>query len=148
MAQYTFLVVDDHHAEARRTIQQLNLAFPSSAILHAASGKEAFDLLEESRTVPSLIFLDYILPDMNGAEFIGKLRSRRWLDDAPVAILTEPVADRAVILCYRLGAVAFLTKPSLVHELRETAREFARPSRSLTAATFVPPTIAPRRTAA
>jgi DNA-binding NarL/FixJ family response regulator len=80
---------------------------------------------------------------MNGIEFLGKVRQRRWLERVPVTLLSEPVDDRIVITCYRLGAAAFLTKPARQYELREAVRDFAIPAERMAAATIVPGTTDP-----
>jgi CheY-like chemotaxis protein len=141
---WTFLVVDDNEVEAGRAVQQLRAIQPGAEVLSATSGGAAIRLLEERRIVPSLTFVDFSMPGMNGIEFLGQMRQRRWLERAPVAILSEPVDDRHVVNCYRLGACAFLTKPAKTHELRETLRDFAQPSQQMTAATVVPATPAQR----
>lgn len=135
---WTFLVVDDNEAEAARAVQQLRAIQPAAEILTARDGEEAIHLLEERKIVPSLTFADFAMPGMNGIELLGQMRQRRWLERAPVAILSEPVADRHVVNCYRLGACAFLTKPAKTHELRETLRDYAQPSQQMTAGTAVP----------
>jgi len=135
---WTFLVVDDNEAEAARAVQQLKAIEPTAQILTALSGETAIDLLEERRIVPSLTFVDFAMPGMNGIEFLGQMRHRRWLERAPVAILSEAIADRHIINCYRLGACAFLMKPAKTHELRETLRDFAQQANQMTAASLVP----------
>ena len=139
---WSFLIIDDNQAEADRAVQQLRRLQPSAEVLVADGGESAFEMLEEKRLVPSLMFLDYHMAGMNGIEFLGELRSRRWLEGAPVAMLTEAISDRLVINCYRFGACAFLTKPAQLHEMRETLRDFAQPEKRMTAATVVPLTLA------
>lgn len=139
---WSFLIIDDNQAEADRAVLQLRRLQPSAEVLVADGGESAFELLEEKRLVPSLMFLDYHMMGMNGIEFLGELRSRRWLEGAPVAMLTAAISDRLVINCYRFGACAFLTKPAQLHEMRETLRDFALPEKRMTAATVVPLTLA------
>jgi CheY-like chemotaxis protein len=143
---WTFLVIDPDELDSAQTAAQLRRLQPAAEILTAPDGRSAFHMLEDQRLVPSLTFLDFAMPGMNGIEFLGELRRLRWLDRAPVAMLTAPIADRHVINCYRFGASAFLTKPVPLHELRETLRDFAEPAKRLTAATVVP--AAPARQAA
>ena len=128
---YTFLVVDKSEADAARTMQQLAVAQRGAEVLFASSGERALELLEARKLAPSLIFLDFSLPDMNGIAFLGMIRQTRWLSQAPVAMLSEPVEDRHVVSCFRLGVCAFLTKPVQAHELRETLRDCAWPSQHL-----------------
>jgi CheY-like chemotaxis protein len=135
---WSFVVVDDNVAEAARTMEQLQRLQPGAEVLCAESGPDALALLEEKRMVPSLVFLDYGMPGMNGIEFLVSLRGRRWLEGTPVAMLTAPIADRLVVNCYRFGACAFLTKPAQLHEMRETLRDHAQPVKRMTAATVIP----------
>lgn len=128
---YTFLVIDKSANEAARTLQQLTVAQRGAEVLTATSGQGAIALLEERKLAPSLIFLEFNLPDMNGIEFLGKVRQTRWLSQVPVAMLSEAVEDRHIVSCYRLGLCAFLTKPVQAFELRETLRDFSRPSQHL-----------------
>jgi len=128
---YTFLVVDKSANEAARTLQQLAVAQRGAEVLTATSGQGAIALLEERKLALSLIFLEFNLPDMNGIEFLGKVRQTRWLSQVPVAMLSEAVDDRHIVSCYRLGLCAFLTKPVQAFELRETLRDFSRPSQHL-----------------
>lgn len=135
---WTFLVVDDDEAARVCSASQLQRLQPSAEVLTVASGDAALALLEEQRLVPSLIFLDFAMAGAGGLAFLSELRSRRWLEKAPVAMLTDPIDDRHVINCYRLGACAFLTKPVQLYELRETLRDFAEPATRMTAATIIP----------
>lgn len=135
---WAFLVIDGNEAEAARTVQQLKAIQPAGEVLTATSGEAALALLEERRLIPSLMFVDFGLRDMNGFEFLGKVRQRRWLERAAVAMLSEPVADKFIVNSYRLGACAFLQKPARTHELRETVREFAQHAQQMTVATVVP----------
>ncbi|MGH2632227.1 MAG: response regulator [Tepidiformaceae bacterium] len=134
---WTFLIVDSNEADAEHTARQVRAITPDAQVLVAASGGAAFTLMEERRMAPSLIFAEFLMPDMNGIEFLGKVRSRRWLEGTPVAMVTSFVDDRNVVTCYRLGACTFLTRPVPAHALRETIRDFARPDELMNAANVI-----------
>ncbi|MCC6388225.1 MAG: response regulator [Dehalococcoidia bacterium] len=136
--RHTFLVVDSQPSDLENTARQLKLVVPGAEILTAPSAEAALALLEEQRIVPSMIFVDYHLPGMSGIEMLGEVRHRRWLERAPVAMLSQPVADKVVVTSYRLGACAFLSKPARAHELREAVRDFAQAALRMSAATPVP----------
>lgn len=140
MLRRVFLVVDDNELEGAGTASQLARLDPAATVLRAGSGESAVALLEEQRVVPSLVFLDFQLPGMNGIDTLIELRRMRWLERVPIAMLTEPIADRLVVNSYRLGACAFLTKPLTNYELREVVRDFAHEARQMAAATMVPQT--------
>lgn len=119
-----FVVVDDNQLEGDGATAQLKRFDPTSEVLRAASSEAAVSLLEERRVVPSLIFLDYQMPGMNGIDTLVAFRGMRWLEREPV------------------GACAFLTKPVPNFELREVVRNHCREARQMAAATMVPTTVA------
>ena len=135
---WTFLIVDSNEGDAALTAQQLRAVKAEAQVLFAAGGAAALTLMEERRLVPSLIFADFAMRDMNGIEFLGQVRSRRWLERAPIAMLSGFVDDRSVVNSYRLGACTFLTRPVPTHALRETIRDFGRTAQQMNAATLVP----------
>lgn len=148
--QRVFLVVDPRESDAEQTATQLQRIDPGAEVLRASSGEAAVALLEERRISPSLVFLEYNLPGLNGIDTIGALRRTRWLDRVPIAMLTDVIADRLVVNCYRLGACAFLTKPVLNHELREVVRDHGTVARQMSSGTAIPGHVPalPARTAA
>jgi CheY-like chemotaxis protein len=134
-----FLVVDDHPGDLEQTAAQLKTLSVGAEILTAPSGEAGLEMLHTRRVMPSLVFLDFDLGDaMSGIEFLGRVRQTRWLDRVPIAMLSEPVADRFVVTSYRLGVCAFLTKPVRGYELREAIRDFAQPAKRMTSATVIP----------
>lgn len=144
---WTFLIVDASEAERKEAARQLRLVTQGAQILEAASAPAAMALLEEHRTAPSLVIAEYDLPGMHGVDLIGEFRHRRWLERVPVAITSHIASDKTMMVCYRLGACAFLSKPLKSFELREVIRDFARPAVQMTAATVVPPAGAPNANA-
>jgi len=61
--------------------------------------------------VPDLVVVDYIMPDMDGIEFISRLRASPGMEDVPVLMITAS-EDRGVRHeALRRGATDFLTKP-------------------------------------
>lgn len=78
-------------------------------LLLASSGKEALDLIYESKEKISMVLLDLILPDMNGMDILKQLSEEDILLSLPVIVLTS---DRdAEVESLNLGAVDFITKP-------------------------------------
>ncbi|SDH08815.1 HD domain-containing phosphohydrolase [Propionivibrio dicarboxylicus] len=60
---------------------------------------------------PDLIVVDYMMPDMDGIEFISRLRASPGMEDVPVLMITAS-DDRGVRHeALRRGASDFLTKP-------------------------------------
>ncbi|HJJ48333.1 MAG TPA: response regulator [Methanocorpusculum sp.] len=75
----------------------------------AESGRAGFKVMEEF--YPDLILLDYIMPEMNGIEFVEKLRAHPEWADIPVFMLTADISDETELACLKAGVYDFLRKP-------------------------------------
>jgi len=107
----TILLVDDDDdmIEIGRKI----VASAGYHFLSASSGQEGLDFILKYK--PDLILLDYMMPDMNGAEVFHRLvSSQRYkhLADTPVIMITaqaESDIDRTSL--FEMGLASFLVKP-------------------------------------
>jgi sigma-B regulation protein RsbU (phosphoserine phosphatase) len=103
------LVVDDDSASRHLLARTLTVAGYSCTT--AGSGEEA---LERLRTKPpSLLLLDYDLPDLDGTAILKKIRADPSPDIAqiPVIMLTGHGGEESEVLCLEAGADDFVTKP-------------------------------------
>lgn len=109
----TILVIDDHHDIRKYIIAVLGNDYEISEADNGLSGLEAV-----SKTKPSLIICDIMMPKMNGYDFCKELKSKADNAHIPVVIMTarNNPADRITSLEHK--ADAFLTKPINAHELR------------------------------
>jgi PAS domain S-box-containing protein len=100
----TVLIIDDDPA-VREVISRA-LAKESVRTIVAAEGDEGLRLARESK--PDLIFLDVMMPRMDGWAVLTAIKADPALADTPVVMLT--IVNEAEI-GYTLGAVEYLTKP-------------------------------------
>jgi DNA-binding NarL/FixJ family response regulator len=108
MSAITLLIVDDH--PGFRTMARDVLDGPNFQVVgEAADGRAALDAVALLR--PEAVLLDVRLPDLDGFEVAGRLRSTVLAPDV-VLISTLEAADygRRVI---ESGAVGFITKSRL-----------------------------------
>lgn len=75
----------------------------------AKSGKVALDIIE--RTMPDIILLDVMMPDMNGFEVCEKVKANPKTADIPVIFLTAVTDAQHEQKGFDLGCVDFITKP-------------------------------------
>ena len=73
-------------------------------------------------TVPDLILTDYMMPEMDGLEFIRRLRLKEEMREIPVVVVTTADVKEVRQKALELGAIDFLTKPVDGHELMARAR--------------------------
>jgi len=113
----TILLVEDNRLYQLLFIQVLKEI--KHAILYgvANNGKEALDKLENSATLPDLIFTDINMPVMDGIECLTEIKKNPKIKDIPVVILSSAIPQTELV--QKLGAKAFLKKPSDMHTLRE-----------------------------
>ncbi len=107
------LVVDDE-PDARELIE-VNLKAAGFEVLTAANGRQA---LEKARaTLPALVLLDVMLPEVDGLEVCKSLRRDAKTALLPIIMLTARAAEIDRVLGLELGADDYITKPFSPREL-------------------------------
>ncbi len=109
-----FLVEDD--LNIRDTLTQVLLC-EGYEIHSASSGLEALTYLRASEA-PSLILLDLALTNIEGWEYMEKIKRIPKLTNVPIVIISGDVSNRSKALCK--GAAAYLTKPLDIDLLLDT----------------------------
>jgi len=84
-------------------------------------GLQALEWLEGN--LPDLIICDVQMPNMDGNQFLEKVRQRGYTKHTPVIMLSGTEASKERVKCYRLGAQDFLTKPFNPEELDELIKK-------------------------
>jgi len=109
----TILVVDDE-PEAVELVE-FNLRQAGYSVATAADGEEA--LKKAKATLPALIVLDLMLPEIDGMEVCKLLRRDASTAGIPIIMLTAKAAEIDRVLGLELGADDYLTKPFSPREL-------------------------------
>lgn len=93
-------------------------------VLLARNGKEALDLLAsvDEKSLPDLIFLDHMMPVMDGTAFSRTRRSNAKIKDIPVILTTASTQLRH--LMHEVDADAFLQKPLDIDQIRDLSLNF------------------------
>src|SRR5882724_7978719 len=107
------LVVDDSPV-SRKLVEQALFGQPYSLIF-ATTGKQAIDLYVQHR--PSLIIMDWMMPDLNGDEICRRLRSISFDTYTHIIMLTGKKDKTSVVEGLQAGADDYLTKPFHEEEL-------------------------------
>ncbi|HLO52200.1 MAG TPA: response regulator transcription factor [Kamptonema sp.] len=89
-------------------------------VVTAENGQEALGLVEEYQ--PHLIVTDVTMPEMDGYEFVRRVRSRPAFRLLPVIFLTERTSTQERIRGYQLGCDNYLPKPFELEELGAVIR--------------------------
>ena len=119
MNKFQILVVEDD-APIRNLIAT-TLKTHNYKYLLAQNGEEA--IIQASTHDPDVVFLDLGLPDMDGVEFIKKIRE--W-SNMPIIVISARSEDEDKIEALDAGADDYLTKPFSVEELLARLRVMQR----------------------
>lgn len=92
-----------------------NLKSDSFQVETAATGREALDRLQKEPP-PDLIFLENLLPDMDGLEVLKRLRESQ--PTLKVIMFSGPCQPRMVMRALHLGALDYLSEPIRKSELQ------------------------------
>jgi two-component system phosphate regulon response regulator PhoB len=118
----TILIVEDEP-----DIQQLiavNLQHAGYRALRAASVSQAETLMREA--LPSLVLLDWILPETLGMTFARRLRSDQRTTDIPIIMLTARTHESDKVAALDAGVDDYVTKPFSPRELLARIRAVMR----------------------
>jgi two-component system phosphate regulon response regulator PhoB len=107
------LVVDDE-PEAVELVE-FNLKQAGFTVVTAADGAEALN--KARATMPNLIVLDLMLPEISGLEVCKMLRRDPATAGVPIIMLTAKAAEIDRVLGLELGADDYITKPFSPREL-------------------------------
>lgn len=103
----SILVVDD--MEANRAVLARRLEKYGYSVISVDSGPAALARL--AHTVPDIILLDYMMPQMNGIEVLHELRAKHETREVPVIMVTARAEGEATIEALEAGADDYVTKP-------------------------------------
>ena len=109
-------MVEDDYQSAE--LIRLQLEAEGFRVIHAASAEAALAIAVQQPL--SLITLDIMLPNMDGWEFLGRIKQVPALNRIPIVIISI-VADRN--RGFALGAAAIMQKPMSRQELSEALVE-------------------------
>lgn len=79
------LLAEDERAI--RKVMEILLESEGYEVLSAQNGKEALDLL--LKVTPSVIITDYMMPEMDGGQFLQAIRSDAGLSGIPVLLMSS-----------------------------------------------------------
>ncbi|AGX88105.1 response regulator transcription factor [Candidatus Symbiobacter mobilis] len=115
------IVIVDDEAHIRSLLQQtLEELEGSPPILTAPNGAMGLALIEKEH--PRLVFLDVMMPLMNGYDVCAAVRKNPALADVTIVMLTAKGQEADRIHGLDVGAHHFVTKPFDPDEILELAR--------------------------
>ena len=111
------LVTDDEPLVASVVAEALESEGNQVSI--AGNGEEGLRAIEES--LPDAVFLDIVMPGMDGIEVLRRIRAR--FPHLPVIILTGWASDRQITEARQLGVTDVISKPVALQRLTRALGE-------------------------
>ncbi len=112
---YRLLIADDHK-ESRRLLFEL-LSPLGFIIKTVADGKQA--LLETQMWQPDLIFMDLMMPEMNGLDAIAQIKQDPSTLHIPIVAISASVYPEHKNDSLSLGSKAFIAKPFVLNQITQ-----------------------------
>ena len=113
------LIIDDNPTNLM-LLQHRLVKLNDVQVVSMDSAVKALEWCETN--IPDLILTDYMMPEMDGLEFIARLRQKEEMREIPVVVVTTADVKEIRQKALELGAIDFLTKPVDGHELMARAR--------------------------
>lgn len=115
-SDFRVLVVDDEPLIVKM-IEAMLRDIGITSIYKAANGAEAIDYFAESVNVIDLVICDWMMPEMDGLEFLHHLRSMHL--NIPFIMLTSRTEPGHIVAAKEFGVTAYIAKPFNALELRD-----------------------------
>ena len=116
------LIVDDE-AHIRMLIEQTleELEDDGVEFFTAGNGEIALDIIQEEK--PNLVFLDVMMPKMNGMEVCRRVKKELNLRDVYIILLTAKGQELDRLKGQEVGADIYMTKPFDPEAILNKARQ-------------------------
>ena len=102
------LIIDD--SKAMRSILSRMLQGLGFEVLEASNGREGLERLQANGKV-DLALVDWNMPEMNGLEFIRKVRAEQSYDGVLLMMVTTETEMENVVRALAAGANEYVMKP-------------------------------------
>ncbi len=102
------LIVDDTMI-MRESLRRVLLTLGYENVTQAENGRDAVKLVEDESNQFDLIFLDIVMPIMDGKAALKKIRETN--KNVPVIMLTSVADKDSIIECSKLGMSSYVLKP-------------------------------------
>ena len=106
MIQHLLLAEDDPDI---RLVSKTALKRAGYRVTVAANGREALECVAADR--PDAILLDYMMPEIDGAETCRRLKADPATRDIPIVFLTAKSHGFQLEEAKQIGAVGYIVKP-------------------------------------
>jgi two-component system chemotaxis response regulator CheY len=111
------LIVDDS-AAIRKILQRVlrQADVPVGAVFEAGDGLEALEKLRSQKI--GLVLSDINMPNMDGLEFLSKVKAESAWKDLPVIMVSTEGSQNKVLEAVERGAAGYVRKPFTADQIK------------------------------
>lgn len=115
---YTVLIVDDQENNRKLMATIINQNTDYNIII-AKNATDVLDILKQPDlyTLPDIILLDILMPQMNGFELARQLQSIPETKEIPIIFVTALADPENIVDAFKAGGVDYISKPFKKEEL-------------------------------
>ncbi len=113
------LVIDDSPTMRKMVGFALKKMFKIEDVIEAGDGLEALDVLGKEGDSVDLVICDINMPNMNGLEFLKKVRSLDDFKKLPIIMLTTEGKEEDRQRALSMGADGYVVKPFKPDKLKK-----------------------------
>ena len=106
MEPLTLVIIEDEEAHFSLMKRAITKEFPHASVHHFQEANTCLERLD--RIIPTVIITDYLLPGINGIEFLEALSQKN--KDIPVIMITGQGDENVAVRAMKLGAIDYLVK--------------------------------------
>ncbi|MBW1813256.1 MAG: PAS domain S-box protein, partial [Deltaproteobacteria bacterium] len=106
MESLTLVIIEDEESHFDLMKRAIARKFPYASVYHFQEANTCIKRFDE--IMPTIILIDYLLPDMNGIEFLEALNQRNI--DIPVIMITGHGNENIAVRAMKSGAKDYLVK--------------------------------------
>lgn len=126
MAEHSrgIVIAEDDPEDMELIVDAILLAEPTVRLHKFSDGLAAYEYLRTrpDTDLPSLIILDYNMPQLTGAQVLKNISKERRYGAIPKIVLSTSNASLHKHECIRNGATQYFVKPSNLKDLNNLAR--------------------------
>lgn len=130
MSKKKILVIEDE--DICVTLLNLVINVENFDVFVARNGEEGVQMAVREK--PDLIFLDIMLPKINGFDVAKRLRENPALSASPIVVVTARAGESGQKTARQLGCQEFITKPFKVRQIKEVLNRYLKEPRGSFAA--------------
>ena len=120
MDKKTILIIEDE--DVCRQLVELVIDKDRFTVVVATNGEEGLKKIASKR--PDLVFLDIMLPKINGYEIVKTLKADPALAAIPIVVISARAGEDGKRLVREAGCQDFLPKPFKVAQIKQAIERF------------------------